>query len=99
MKTTFRGFSEEEVEHLAWLARIELSQEEKKLFALQLSTILEYFNVIDEVNTEGVPPTLQVLDLVNVSRGDIVEKSLTSVEALKNAPMKDKGYFKAPRIL
>ncbi|MFH0897632.1 MAG: Asp-tRNA(Asn)/Glu-tRNA(Gln) amidotransferase subunit GatC [Candidatus Bathyarchaeota archaeon] len=99
MKKTFQGFSEEEVEHIAWLARIELSEEEKKLFTLQLSTILDYFHIIDEANTEGVQPTLQVLNLVNVSREDVVEKSLKSDVALANAPMKDKGYFKAPRVL
>ena len=92
-------FSEKQVEHIAWLARIELSEEEKKLFALQLSTILDCFHIIAEVSTEGVQPTLQVLNLVNVSREDVVEESLPAEVALANAPMKDKGYFKSPRII
>lgn len=99
MKKTAESFSEKQVEHIAWLARIDLSEEEKKLFALQLSTILDYFHIIDKVDTEGVQPTLQVLNLVNVVREDTVEASLSEEAALANAPMKEKGYFKAPRIL
>lgn len=99
MKKVSKGFSEEEAEHIAWLARIELSEDEKKLFALQLSTILDYFHIIDEANTEGVQPTLHVLNLVNVSREDVVEESLPAEVVLGNAPMKEKGYFKAPKIV
>jgi len=88
-----------EIEHLAWLARIELTEEEKELFAKQLNQILEYFRKIDEVDTEGVPPTHHVLDLVNVFREDEVTPSLPVEEALKNAPKKEKLFIKAPKIL
>ena len=91
--------SRREVEHIAWLAHIELTEEEKELFTKQLNEILEYFRKIDEAETEGVPPTYHVLDLVNVYREDEVEESLPKGDALKNAPKKERGFFKAPKII
>ena len=94
-----RHISRDEVEHVAWLARIELSEEEKRLFTEQFNQILDFFEKIDEVDTEGVPPTYHVLDLLNVYRGDRIGPSLATEEALKNAPKEEKGFFKAPRIV
>jgi aspartyl-tRNA(Asn)/glutamyl-tRNA(Gln) amidotransferase subunit C len=94
-----RHISREEVEHVAWLARIELSEEEKRLFTEQFNQILDFFKKIDEVDTEGVPPTYHVLDLINVYREDGVGPSLATDEALKNAPREEKRFFKAPRIV
>jgi aspartyl-tRNA(Asn)/glutamyl-tRNA(Gln) amidotransferase subunit C len=99
MKKIPKLFSNEEVEHIAWLARIELSEEEKKVFTSQLNTILDYFHIIDEVDTKETKPTLHILDLINVFREDVIEDSLPTDIALANAPMKDRGYFKAPKIL
>jgi len=94
-----RRISKKEVEHIAWLARIELSEEEKVLFTEQFNEILDYFEKIDEVETEEVPPTYHVLDLVNVYREDEVLSSLSVEDALKNAPKKEKQFLKAPRIV
>jgi aspartyl-tRNA(Asn)/glutamyl-tRNA(Gln) amidotransferase subunit C len=94
-----RHISKEEVEHIAWLARIELSEKEKELFTEQFNRILDYFRKIDEVETEDVPPTYHVLDLVNVYREDKVSPSLSPEKILKNAPKKEKRFFKAPRIV
>ena len=91
--------SRREVEHTAWLAHIELTEEEKTLFTEQLNEILEYFRKIDSADTEGVSPTYHVLDLVNVYREDEVQESLTREEALSNAPKKERGFLKAPRIV
>ncbi len=91
--------SEEEVQHIAWLARIKLSEEEKILFTGQLNTIIGYFHIINEVDTEKVKPTLHVLDLTNVSREDAVKPSMPLETALANAPNKENGYFKAPKIV
>jgi len=91
--------SKEEVEHIAWLAHIELSEEEKELFTEQFNRILDYFKKIDEVDTEKIPPTYHVLDLVNVYREDKVSPSLPAKETLRNAPKKEKRFFKAPRIV
>lgn len=97
MKT--RYLSKKEVEHVAWLAHIELSEEEKTLFTEQFNEILDYFKKIDTVNTEGIDPTYHVLDLKNVQRKDETRPSLSTEEALKNAPKKDKTFLKAPRIV
>ncbi|MCW4015393.1 MAG: Asp-tRNA(Asn)/Glu-tRNA(Gln) amidotransferase subunit GatC [Candidatus Bathyarchaeota archaeon] len=91
--------SKKEVEHVAWLAHIELSDEEKTLFTEQFNEILEYFKKIDETNTQNVEPTYNVLDLTNVSRKDETKPSLPTKEALRNAPKKEKKFFKAPRIV
>ncbi|MGD2066529.1 MAG: Asp-tRNA(Asn)/Glu-tRNA(Gln) amidotransferase subunit GatC [Candidatus Bathyarchaeota archaeon] len=91
--------SKKDVEHIAWLAHIELSEEEKALFTEQFNEILEYFKKIDEVDTENVEPTYHVLDLENVSRKDKTAPSLPVEEALKNAPKKEKTFIKAPRIV
>lgn len=91
--------SKKEVEHIAWLAHIELSDKEKSLFTEQFNEILDYFKKIDDVDTEGVEPTYHVLDLKNVSRTDETTPSLPIEEALRNAPKKEKKFIKAPRIV
>ena len=89
----------EDVEHISWLASIKISDEEKEKFVDQFNSILEYFHQLDEVDTEGIEPTYRVVDLTNVFRDDISRKSLTKEEALKNAPRRENGYFKSPRIV
>lgn len=91
--------TEKDVEHIAWLAHIELTEDEKEMFTEQFNRILEFFKKIDEVNTEGVPPTYHVLDLVNIFRRDEVKDSLPREEALKNAPRREDAFFKSPRIV
>ena len=91
--------SKKEVEHVAWLAHIELSDKEKDLFTEQFNQILDYFKKIDKINTKDVEPTYHVLDLKNVSRKDETKPSLTTEEALRNAPKKEKKFLKAPRIV
>ena len=94
-----KRISEKEVEHVAWLSKIELSEEEKRLFTEQFNSILEYFRVIDEADTEDVPPTYHAVELANVLREDAVEPSLSRDKALANASNREKGFFKAPKIL
>ena len=91
--------SKKDVEHVAWLAHIELSDTEKMLFTEQFNEILDYFKKIDDVDTEGVEPTYHVLDLKNISRTDKTKPSLPIEEALRNAPKKEKKFIKAPRIV
>ena len=89
----------EEVEHVASLARIELTEEEKAIFTEQFNDILELFKKIDEADTENVPPTYHVLDLADIYRQDEAKESLSTEETLKNAPKKEDGFFKSPRIV
>ena len=86
------------VEHISWLARIKLTEEEKKKFTKQLNSILDYFETLDEVEAD-VPPTHHVLGLTNVFRDDVVGKSISQEDALANAPKTERGYFKGPRIV
>ena len=88
-----------DVEYVAMLARIELSEEEKDLYSEQLSTILDFFDRLKEVDTEDVPPTSHVLDLVNAYRPDQVRPSLDVDEVLRNAPDRANRYFRVPKIL
>ncbi|HDD64547.1 MAG TPA: Asp-tRNA(Asn)/Glu-tRNA(Gln) amidotransferase subunit GatC [Firmicutes bacterium] len=89
----------EEVEYLGKLARIELSEEEKKKLENDLEKILEYISKLNEVNTENVPPTNHVLPIKNVFRDDKVKKSFPREELLKNAPDKTEEFFKVPKII
>lgn len=94
-----RRITREEVEHVASLAHIELTEEEKATFTEQFNNILEFFEKIDEADTENVSPTYHVLDLVDIYRKDESEGSLSTEDTLKNAPKKEDGFFKSPRIV
>lgn len=89
----------EEIEHIGWLARTELREAEKELFEKQLSSILDYFAVLDELDTEDVEPTYHVIGIKDVVREDEPKAALSQSEALRNAPKKEKGYIKSPRML
>jgi aspartyl-tRNA(Asn)/glutamyl-tRNA(Gln) amidotransferase subunit C len=91
--------SKEQVEHVARLARLEVSEDEKAMFARQLSAILTYMEQLKEVSTEGVEPTATVLPTENVFREDEVKPSLTQELALANAPDQADGFFRVPKIL
>ncbi len=88
----------EDLERLCWLSRLRLSQEEKVAFLGQLNKILDYFERIDEVDVEGIPPTHHVIDLTNVLREDEVEEPQPD-EVLELAPRRRGRYILAPRIL
>jgi len=91
--------TQEDLEHICWLCRIALAEDEKQLFTQQLNTVLGYFDKLDEVDTEDVEPTYHVLNIKNVFRKDEVEPSLSQEEVLANAPRSENGYFRAPRIV
>ncbi len=89
----------QEVEHVAKLARLEFSEEEKKKLAEQLGRILDYIDQLNELDTEDVPPTSHVIPVKNVVRPDVVKPSLTRDEALANAPSNVEGLFEVPKIV
>ena len=84
----------DEVRHVARLARLRLNEDELREMQQQLSSILDYMNMLQEVDIEGVPPTAQVTDVVNVVRPDEVRPSLPVEEALAGAPDREGNYFK-----
>ena len=91
--------SEAQVEHVAQLARLALSAEEKQRFTEQLNAILRYMEQLNEVSTAGVEATAHVLDLVNVLRDDIVRQTRNADTALANAPETAHHFFVVPRIV
>jgi aspartyl-tRNA(Asn)/glutamyl-tRNA(Gln) amidotransferase subunit C len=91
--------SRDDVEYVAKLARIELTEAEKNTLTSQLSSILGHIETLNELDTKGVEPTFHVLDVKNVFREDEVVPSLPVEEALKNAPARDGGFFKVPKII
>jgi len=89
----------EEVEHIAELAKLGLTEEEKRTFQEQLSAILEYFETLQEVDTSAIPPTATVLPLCNVMREDEVCPSLPPEVILANAPDREGDAFKVQAVL
>ena len=91
--------TKQEVEHVAKLARLDLSEKEKEKLTDQLSNILTYVEKLNEIDTRGVEPTSHVLDINNVMRDDVAGESLTQEKALANAPEKSAGHYKVPKII
>ncbi len=89
----------EEVEHVARLARLSLTTAEKEMYAQQLSSILDFFAMLNRLPTDGVEPLAHVLPLFNVMREDEVGPSLPRDEAIANAAITEDGQFKVPRIV
>lgn len=92
-------FDLEAVRHVATLARLQLSKEEEELFAGQLSAIIDYFDQLQELDTEGVEATAYAVPLTNVMRPDQPGPSLPPPVVLANAPETAEGQFKVPRVL
>ena len=90
-----------DVERIAALARLELSDAEKDLFVRQLTGVLEYADQIQAIDTTNVPPTSHVLSRTPVDRADEPQPGLTNVEALANAPdpSPQTGLFRVPRVI
>ena len=91
--------SRDDVEYVAKLARIELTEEEKNTLTSQLNSILGHIEKLSELDTGGVEPTFHVFDVRNVFREDEVRPSLPTEEILKNAPVRDGNFFKVPKII
>ncbi|MGA1845236.1 MAG: Asp-tRNA(Asn)/Glu-tRNA(Gln) amidotransferase subunit GatC [bacterium] len=88
-----------QVEYVAHLAYLELSEEEKELFTHQLDSILAYMDKLNQLDTTGIEPTSHVLPMTNVFREDEVQDSLPLEDALANAPDRKDGFFRVPRVI
>lgn len=88
-----------DVEHIAHLARLRLSEEEKEKFGAQLSSILTYVEKLGELDTSGVEPTSHVLAIGNVMREDALRPSLPTDDALLNAPGRADDFYRVPKII
>jgi len=87
------------VEHVALLARLQLTEEEIELYTKHLSAVIEYADKLQTVDTENVKPTAHAVPLQNVFREDVVEPSMDRDALLRNAPDSENGFFKVPKIV
>lgn len=93
------GLDRTAVDHVARLARLDLSEDERERMQKELTVILGHADKIQALDLDGVPPTSHALPLVNVLRPDEVRPSLPPEEALANAPEAEDGRFRVPRII
>lgn len=89
-----------DIEHMAVLARLKLTPDEKERLTDQMGTILAYIEKLNELNTDGVEPTAHVLGLSNVFRDDEpAEKPLADHNPISDSPAHNKGHYEVPKIL
>ncbi|OWZ84734.1 Asp-tRNA(Asn)/Glu-tRNA(Gln) amidotransferase subunit GatC [Natranaerobius trueperi] len=91
--------TKEDVYHVAKLSQLEIDENEVEMFKDQLSQILDWQGKLDELELEGLFPTVHALNMKNVTREDKERPSLSNEKALENAPEKEGNYFKVPRII
>jgi aspartyl-tRNA(Asn)/glutamyl-tRNA(Gln) amidotransferase subunit C len=87
------------IDHLARLARLTLTEEEKPLYREQLLGILRYMETLNELDTTGIEPTSHVISISNVMREDSARPSLNREEALRNAPDRTDAFYRVPKII
>jgi aspartyl-tRNA(Asn)/glutamyl-tRNA(Gln) amidotransferase subunit C len=98
MEEAYMALTMDEVQKVALLARLRLEPDEAERMQQQLSDILDYMQMLQEVDVSDVPPTAQVTDVVNILRPDEVQPSLPVDEALANAPRREGDYFKVKPV-
>ena len=91
--------SADDVRKVAGLARLDLPEDKIATYTGQLERILEYVAHLEQVDTEGVPPTTRAVEVVNVTREDRVEPTPVREELLNEAPQREGDFFRVPKIL
>ena len=91
--------TKEDLDNVAVLSRLASAEEDTERYLGQLDKILTYMDNLSELDTENVKPTTYALPMQNVFRKDEVKESLDREAALANAPLKEDGYFKVPKVL
>ena len=91
--------TEELILHLAYLARLDYSENERAALKPELEKMIAFVEKLEEVNTAGVEPLLYISEAVNVLREDEIQGSVSREEALRNAPFRDDTYFKVPKVI
>ena len=89
----------EDLKNVAVLSRLAIAEDKADGYIAQMDVILSYMDNLSEINTDAVKPTTYALPMENVFREDVVKPSLDRELALSNAPLKEGGYFKVPRVL
>lgn len=88
-----------DVDHIAKLARLEFTDEEKATFTHQLNSILAYVGHLNKLDTTNVEPLAHVIELEDAFREDVVRPGVSQEDALKNAPAKNEKFFKVPKVI
>jgi len=88
-----------DVEHVAYLARLGLTEEELARLEGQLNHILDQYATLAELDTDGIPPTAQTIELENILRDDVARPSMPPEDVLANAPEREGDFFVVPAIL
>ncbi len=91
--------TEEIVDHIAHLARLEFEGEKKEAIRKDMENIISFMDKLNEVPTDNVEPLIFMNDEFNKLREDVSEETITQREALKNAPKKDSDYYRIPKVL
>jgi aspartyl-tRNA(Asn)/glutamyl-tRNA(Gln) amidotransferase subunit C len=91
--------TDEIINHLAHLARLEFSEEEKIELKQDLEKMIGFVEKLKEVDTTGIEPLIHITDSVNILREDIAEKTIAKQEALLNAPHTDGNFFIVPKVI
>lgn len=89
----------DDVRKVAELARLELPESTIATYTAQLERILDYVGHLQQVNTEGVPPTTRAVEVANVTRGDTVETADNREELLNLAPQREDDFYRVPKIM
>ncbi|KOY18385.1 MULTISPECIES: Asp-tRNA(Asn)/Glu-tRNA(Gln) amidotransferase subunit GatC [Paenibacillus] len=93
------SISNNDVQHVAKLARLNLTAEEEQTLTGQLNAILKYAEKLNELDTENIEPTTHVLHVSNVMRDDETKESLSIEQVMRNAPEEEDGQFKVPAVM
>ena len=93
------GLSRADVEHVAYLARLGLSEDELTRLEGQLNHILDQYTILARLNTDEIPPTAQTIELENILRDDVVTPSMSVADVLSNAPKREGDFIVVPPIL
>lgn len=91
--------TDEKIEQLAHLSRLQFDTETKAKIKTDLENILDFCEKLNEVDTDGVEPLIYMTDTMNTVREDVVEQSFTREQILSNAPKKDSDYFRVPKVI
>ena len=99
LRNIIMNITHEMVEYIAQLARLELTNPEKKMYSRQLTDILTYVSKMGELDTASVLPTSHPIPMENIFREDMIIPSISVKDALANAPQQRDGYFIVPSVL
>jgi aspartyl-tRNA(Asn)/glutamyl-tRNA(Gln) amidotransferase subunit C len=93
------SFTRDQIDYVAKLARLNLTEQEKDLFTGQMDAILNYVTTMNELDTEGIVPTSHAVPVENAFRPDIITDSIGTEKALANAPDREGTYFRVPPVI